>query len=64
MIMVDKAEDCRGPACGECNACKDYESLESDAAQIIRAHIAGDKFALDEAIEAMKSNGRDGWWNR
>lgn len=39
----------------------DFESLEYDAAKVVRAldDLPGD---LRAAVEALRDNGRDGWW--
>jgi hypothetical protein len=41
----------------------DFESLEHDAAQVVRAL---DELPVDlrAAVEALRDNGRDGWWGR
>ena len=56
--------DCRCPGCGQCDASSDYASLEADAARVVLAYIHGDTTELDEAIDALKSNGRHGWWEK
>ena len=40
----------------------DFESLAFDAARVIVAHERGDVDALARAIESLRSNGRDKWW--
>lgn len=41
---------------------KDFDSLEADAARVTLAYLHGDKIELDEAVDALMSNGRDKWW--
>lgn len=42
----------------------DYESIEEDAARVVLAYLDGDSTELDEAIRALKSNGRHEWWKK
>lgn len=46
------------------NTKADYDSLEYDAAAVIRALGSGDPDKLRAAAEAMRDNGRDGWWEK
>lgn len=50
--------------CDKCNAANDYASLEEDAARVVLAYLHGDKTELDEAVHALKSNGRHEWWKK
>ncbi len=40
----------------------DFESMEYDAAKVVRALIEGDPDDVRVAVEAMRDNGRPGWW--
>lgn len=43
---------------------RDYASLEYDAARVVIAYLCGDKVELNEAVDLLKSNGRDEWWKK
>lgn len=40
----------------------DFESLQADAAEVVRAIEEGDSGRLKDAIEALRVGGRPDWW--